>query len=350
MKRRVLAIVLGLRALSSQVADDAQAAPVRYLDPIFDDVVVTRDVVYGAARNSQGVTQDLLLDLYQPAGDDATGRPLYIWAHGSGFRFGTKNETGGLVDYVKAGWVGMSMTYRMRPELPPNAAIGILTDPATVPDVQAAARDAQHDMQAAVRYARAHADELGIDPNKIAVGGSSAGGIIALMTAFNEAHPGHSGNPGYSSAVAAAVSHAGAYVPILQGDFPLPGAPPIAIYHGTTDNQVPIPTSVPGCVLTIAVGNTCEYVAYVGRVHRTMGTDLALAFLYRHVILGPALRTPLVVGPGAEDEDPDIRVVGGVETPVGLGADAGAVVPTDPDLILSETQFFVDYVTNAIGL
>ena len=24
------------------------------------------------------------------------------------------------------GWVGMSMTYRMRPELPPNAAIGIV--------------------------------------------------------------------------------------------------------------------------------------------------------------------------------------------------------------------------------
>ena len=179
-----------------------------------------------------------------------------------------------------------------------------------MPEAQAAARDAQHDMQAAVRYARAHADELGIDPDKIAVGGSSAGGIIALMTAFNEATPGNSGNPGYPSGVAAAVSHAGAYVPILQGAFPLPGAPPIAIYHGTTDNQVPIPTSIPGCVLTIAVGNTCEYVAYVGRIHRTMGTDLALNFLYRHVIIGPELRVPLVLGPGMEDEDPDVRAVG----------------------------------------
>jgi predicted esterase len=238
----------------------------------------------------------------------------------------------------------------MRPELPPNAAIGIITEPTSVPEAQDAARDAQHDMQAAVRYARANADELGIDPNKIAVGGSSAGGIIALMTAFNEATPGNSGNPGYPSGVAAAISHAGAYVPVLQGAFPLPGAPPIAIYHGTTDNQVPIPTSVPGCVLTIAVGNTCEYVAYVARIHRTMGTDLALNFLYRHVIIGPELRVPLVLGPGMEDEDPDIRAVGGVETPVGPGVDAGVVVPTDPELILSETEFFVEYVSNAIGL
>jgi predicted esterase len=350
MRRRVLAIVLGLAAISPFFAVDAQAAPVRYLDVMFDEVDVTTDVVYGNARNSQGVRQDLLLDLYQPAGDEATGRALYIWAHGSGFRFGDKDETGGLIDYVHRGWVGMSMTYRMRPELPPNAAIGIVTEPTSVPEAQAAARDAQHDMQAAVRYARAHADELGIDPNKIAVGGSSAGGIIALMTAFNETSPGNSGNPGYPSGVAAAVSHAGAYVPILQGAFPLPGAPPIAIYHGTTDNQVPIPTSIPGCVLTIAVGNTCEYVAYVARIHRTMGTDLALNFLYRHVIIGPELRVPLVVGPGVEDEDPDVRVVGGVETPVNLGADAGVVVPTDPELILSETEYFVQYVAGALGI
>ena len=64
MRRRVLAIVLGLAALSPFFAVDAQAAPVRYLDVMFDEVEVTEDVVYGNARNSQGEQQDLLLDLY----------------------------------------------------------------------------------------------------------------------------------------------------------------------------------------------------------------------------------------------------------------------------------------------
>ena len=71
MRRRILAIVVGLAALSPFFAVDAQAAPVRYLDVMFDEVDVTTDVVYGNARNSQGVRQDLLLDLYQPAGDEA---------------------------------------------------------------------------------------------------------------------------------------------------------------------------------------------------------------------------------------------------------------------------------------
>jgi predicted esterase len=345
-KRSVSIVVVVATALSFFAAHARADAGVRYLDEIFDEVDITFDHVFGQARNSRGEMETLLFDLYQPADDRARDRGLYIWAFGSGFRFGSKSAGNPLEEYARTGWVGMAITYRLRPELPGNAFIGIVTNPTSVFTARAAARDAHHDMQAAVRYARAHADELGIDPDRIAVGGISAGGITALATAFNESDPGRSGTPGVSSRVAAAVSHAGAYVPVLQGAFPQHGAPPIAIYHGTSDEQVPIPTSPPGCVLTILAGNDCEYVAFVGRTHRTMGTDLALAFLYRHVIIGPGLRTPLVVSAA----DQEVTVLAGVETPFGLGATPGVVVPTDPAVLVEETTDFVGYVAGALGI
>jgi dienelactone hydrolase len=341
-----LATIMALTAFHAQAASGA----VRYLDPIFDDVSKTVDLQYGQAPNAQGETEDLLFDLYQPVGDEARDRALYIWAFGSGFRFGSKSAGNPLTDYAKRGWVGMAISYRLHPnEVPENTFVGILTDPTSINAARNAALDAQHDMQAAVRYARAHADELGIDPNRIAVGGISAGGITALATAFNEDDPGNSGTPGVSSRVAAAVSHAGAYVPVLQGAFPKAGAPPVAIYHGTSDEQVPFPTSPPGCALTILVGNTCEYGIFVGRTHRTLGTDLALDFLYRHVILEPELRTPLKVGTDGT-AGATITALAGVEAPSGLGVVGAVVVPTDTQLLLDETQHFVDYIGGALGL
>src|SRR5207244_3804188 len=115
----------------------------------------------GQATNSVGVVEQLKLDVYSPVGDTDTHRGLIVWAHGSGFRYGDKSDIGPLKDYVKRGWVGISIEYRMRPELPANAFVGIVTDPTSVPAAAAAAADAQHDMQAAIRWARAHATTLG---------------------------------------------------------------------------------------------------------------------------------------------------------------------------------------------
>jgi acetyl esterase/lipase len=44
--------------------------------------------------------------------------------------------------------------------------------------------DCEKDARSAVRYIRAHAAELGIDPQKIVVSGGSAGGHLAVSTAF----------------------------------------------------------------------------------------------------------------------------------------------------------------------
>jgi hypothetical protein len=133
---------------------------------------------------------------------------------------------------------------------------------------------------------------------------------------------------------------------VLQGDFPKPGAPPVAYYHGTHDEQVPFGTQIPGCALTILMGNHCELVTFVAREHSTMGVDLAQEFLYRHVILpndGPQVPVDVEV-------DEEITALTGVEHLVGeLGVTAGVVVPTDPYVYVERTAFLVEYLTGALA-
>src|ERR1043166_5496436 len=208
-------------------------SPTRYRDVIFPtgSLIETLNVQYGEAPNNStdpayraanGDPVTLLLDIYQPPVEDTDrDRALYIWTHGGNFRVGSKtiSSTSFLRDYVRRGWVVMSIEYRLRPELPGNAAVGAVIEPASLPAFIAETKDAQHDLQAAIRWARANAATLGIDPERIAIGGISAGAITSLMVTFNQEDPGTSGTPDQPSHVAAAVSHAGTYAPVLLGDF-----------------------------------------------------------------------------------------------------------------------------------
>jgi hypothetical protein len=48
--------------------------------------------------------------------------------------------------------------------------------------------------------------------------------------------------------------------------------------------------------------------------------------------------------------DQEVTVLAGVETPFGLGATPGVVVPTDPAVLVEETTDFVGYVAGALGI
>ena len=98
----------------------------------------------------------------------------------------------------------MSINYRLSPDgCSANAPSGSCVQ---------AIIDAQHDAQAAVRFLRANAATYGVDTDRIAIGGTSAGAITALNVGYNPDDPGTSGNPGQSSAVKGAVSLSGAKI------------------------------------------------------------------------------------------------------------------------------------------
>ena len=77
------------------------SAQTRYLDEVFSDVTVTSDIVYGTnitvlpALNSQPpAAQPLVLDLYEPAGDTESERPLLLYFHTGNFLPQYINQSG----------------------------------------------------------------------------------------------------------------------------------------------------------------------------------------------------------------------------------------------------------------
>jgi para-nitrobenzyl esterase len=197
-------------------------APVRYRDPIFNAVTVKKNVTYGSAVNLSGQTITLQLDMYQPTGDTVTSRPAIVWVHGGSFCCGSKTSSE-LVDeattFSKEGYLNVSIDYRL--ESP--GCSGSLSN--CVAAIQEAATDAQ----TAVRFLRTNAATYGIDSNRIAIGGSSAGAITALNV-------GYSSSEDPSANVRAAVSLSGAQ--LVVGTIS-PGDAPALDFHCTTDPLVP---------------------------------------------------------------------------------------------------------------
>ncbi len=197
-------------------------APLRYRDPIFNAVTVTSNLTYGSAVNLEHQTITLQLDMYQPTGDTVTSRPAIVWVHGGSFCCGSKTSPE-LVDeattFSKEGYLNVSIDYRL--ESP--GCTGSLSN--CVAAIQEAAADAQ----TAVRFLRTNAATYGIDPIRIAIGGSSAGAITALNV-------GYSSSEDPSASVQAAVALAGAQ--LVVGTIS-PGDAPALDFHCMTDPRVP---------------------------------------------------------------------------------------------------------------
>src|SRR5688572_21830168 len=74
---------------------NAQCTGGRYHDLVFPgSPTVTSDIVYGSNLDQFGATVSLKLDIYEPACDNATNRPLIVFAHGGGFVSGDKTDAG----------------------------------------------------------------------------------------------------------------------------------------------------------------------------------------------------------------------------------------------------------------
>ena len=211
------------------------------------EVIEERDVVFADAGN-----RPLHMDIYRP-GDNANGAAVLI-VHGGGWRQGSRAM---LVEHARHlardGFVALACEYRLTPEAHYPAQI--------------------HDVKAAIRWAKANADDLRFDPAKLCLQGHSAGAHLVLLAAGapNETRLDPPGADRSIPADCAAV--VAVYPPVLmyRGERPsggtpasaLPGSdisdeiaelasplthvhgayPPAMLLHGDADKVVPVSAS-----------------------------------------------------------------------------------------------------------
>jgi acetyl esterase/lipase len=221
----------------------------------------TSDIVYatGAVQSPTVGDKDLLLDLFEPAGVEVPAlKPGYIFIHGGGFTSGTKTDFPMMsmaTQFTERGYVCVSIDYRLTGDDPPTPG-----GSAVVRAISAATEDASN----AVRWMKDNAVEYGIDPNRIAMGGYSAGAVTSLFTGYREL--------GSDVEVHAIMSMAGAlYGSESEIDS---NDPPLFMFHGDDDDTVPYSRALDIEAAAIAASITYEFYTLSG---------------YGHGIVGPAL-------------------------------------------------------------
>lgn len=252
----------------------------------------------------------LLLDLYVPAPGDSSGAAI-VYLHGGGWAVGTRRRFGRaflswsptpLDRLAQSGFVVATVDYRLSGEARFPAQL--------------------HDVKASIRWLRANAGCLGIDPANIVAWGESAGGHLAVLAGLTAERAELEGTVGEhlgeSSAVCGVVDWYGPMNLLTLGSQHLPtsdkrpndvgswessmvgaplqsdpvrsraaspiayvraGAPQIQIHHGTNDAQVPFAQSVEFADAQRDCGGDVELIVVHGSDHFWTGApDLPAIF------------------------------------------------------------------------
>lgn len=166
-------IIISFSDASAQQAHSS----VKYIDAVFEKVLVTKNLAYNLNPPAGVNTKYYRFDFYEPAADSCTARPLIIWLHGGGFKFG-KKTSGGLPLWSKTfalrGYVCAALNYRLSKKHPLKH----------FEDLVEGCADAVDDLHSAIQFFKQHSSQYRIDTNRIIVGGNSAGGMIALQAVY----------------------------------------------------------------------------------------------------------------------------------------------------------------------
>jgi acetyl esterase/lipase len=183
------------------------------------DITQHKDIVYAEVPGRR-----LLLDLYMPS---STVSPyLIVWVHGGAWHSGSKASPP--LSFISSGYALASVDYRLSVDAKFPAQI--------------------HDIKAAIRYLRANANKLGYRSDKIVIAGSSAGGHLAVLVGVTNNDTKLEGDLGdftrASSSVQAIVDYYGPtnFLTILKQSTPhgvSVRAPAMALLLGETVENAP---------------------------------------------------------------------------------------------------------------
>lgn len=214
----------------------------------------------------------LKLYVFEPSRqEDEESVPAIVFFHGGGFSGGKVSQFERQCKYLAScGMVTVLAEYRLinRHNITPFECV--------------------EDAKSAIRWIRAHANELGVDENRIVAGGGSAGGHLAACTALIDGYDDDNEDLNVSSVPNALVlfnpvlnfpesfkkaanKYHGEWMSRATEISPMhnvhKGAPPTIIFHGTEDESVPFNHAIEFCEEMKKYGNNCELIPFEGDKH-----------------------------------------------------------------------------------
>lgn len=228
----------------------------------------------GAAVETYKTVGEAKLSLYifNPPGPTSGNRAAIVFFFGGGWTSGTPGQFEQQCRYLAAkGMVAIAADYRVKSRN------------------QSTITDSVSDAKSAILYVRKNSARLGIDPDRIAAGGGSAGGHIAAAAGLISGPEELQSRPNAlvlfnpvvimapvandddlnqnSGAIVARGKQEADAVAISPWHHIAKGSPPTIIFHGKSDTTVPWVTVESFTKRMQAAGNRCELVSFEGQNH-----------------------------------------------------------------------------------
>jgi acetyl esterase/lipase len=229
--------------------------------------VPNKTVTYKLVAGNKGEITELKLHIFFPPHHKPSDKyPAIVFFFGGGWKSGSPSQFYPHCDYLASrGMVAMSAEYRVK------------TRNNTSP------RECVKDGKSALRWIRQHADEMGIDPNRLAAGGGSAGGQVAAATGTTKGFEEEGEDLDINSRPDVLVLFNPVYdngpngyghdrVKAYWREFsPMhnisENTPPTIVFLGTRDKLIPVSTAEKYKKLMEAKGRRCDLHLYDGQPH-----------------------------------------------------------------------------------